>query len=191
SIEGRDALAYAMADLVPKKKEVKKRRLRWPRWLTWKRTVALLMVDIIVGPILWHHFLAPSPGAAKGAVNHTLTALEHHDWQGVYDSLCRSDREQIDESDLAAAGNIAIAQLGAGLARWTMTSTRTLQQSVGPLNLPAEQVAGQLFPVAGDPSNYTVVVVDEVPSGWHVCMSAGGFSMLGYTEPLGSGFSQE
>ncbi|HVV75150.1 MAG TPA: hypothetical protein VHC43_03870 [Mycobacteriales bacterium] len=189
SIEGRDSLAYAASQLKPYQVPVKKRRLRWPRWLTWKRTVALLAVDVIFGPILWHHVFAANPGAVKGAVNHTLDDLEHHNWSGVYDSLCRNDRAQVDESDLAAAGDGALEQLGGGLARWTITSVTNIHQNLGPMNLPAAQVSGQLYPLAGSPSPFTVVVVHEIPEGWHICMSAGGFSMLGYTEPLGSGFS--
>ncbi|HWC35865.1 MAG TPA: hypothetical protein VG650_13695 [Mycobacteriales bacterium] len=189
SIAGRDALAYAMADLVPKKKDVKKRWWqRWPKWLTWKRLVALLVLDLVLGHYAWNYIFAASPGAARGAVDRTLTDLSHHDWNGVYNSLCRDDRAQIDESDLAAAGTAALAQFGLGLARWTESSTRTVHQSLGPVNLPAVQVSGQVFPVTGGPSSYTVVAVHEL-SGWHVCMSAGGFSMFGYTEPLGSGFT--
>jgi hypothetical protein len=57
------------------------------------------------------------------------------------------------------------------------------------VKLPAAQVTGELIPVTGAPSPYTVVAVHEIPGGWRVCMSAGGFSMLGYTQPLGSGFT--
>jgi hypothetical protein len=188
SIEGRDTLAWAMAELVPKKKEPKKRRFRWPKWLTWKRTVALLIVDLILGHFLWGYIFRSNPGAAKQAVNTTLSDVAHHDWNGVYDSLCQDDRAQIVEGDLATAGDGALLQLGGGLARWTETSVATVHQSLGPINLPASQITGDLYPVVGQPSSYTVVVVHEL-NGWHVCMSAGGFSMLGYTQPLGSGFT--
>lgn len=189
SIEGRDALRYAMSELAPYDKPVKKHRFRWPRWLTWKRTVALLIVDLILGNILWHHLFAANPGAAKGAVNTTLNDVRHHDWSGVYNSLCRDDRAQINESDLASEGTAALAQFGiGGLARWTETSATTVHQSLGPVNLPAVQVSGELFPVAGQSSPYKVVAVHEL-TGWRVCMSAGGFEMLGYTQPLGEGFT--
>jgi hypothetical protein len=188
SIEGRDALAYAMSELVPRKKAVKKRWWNhWPKWLTWKRTVALVAVDLIAAHYAWHYLFTGNPGAARGALLTTMNDAAHHDWNAVYDSLCRSDRAQINEADLANAGNAALAQLGLGLDHATVTSVRPVKHSLGPLTEPqAEQLAGQLYPVVGQPSPYTVVVVHEIPGGWKVCMSAGGFSMLGYTEPLGS-----
>jgi hypothetical protein len=188
SIEGRDTLAWAMAELVPKQKPPKKRHWWWPKWMTWKRAVALVIVDLILGHLLWGYVFKANPGAAQRAVNSTISDVAHHNWQGAYDSLCRDDQAQIDESDMAAAGSAALEQFGLGIARWTITSARTVHQSLGPVKLPAVQVGGQLYPVTGEPSAYTVVVVHEL-NGWHVCMSAGGFSMLGYTEPLGEGFT--
>jgi hypothetical protein len=191
SIEGRDSLAWAMAELVPKKKPPKRTRW-WQRYLKWwlkrpKRLALFLVADLIIGSIGWHYLFAASPGAAKGALNTTLSDLSHRNWSGVYASLCRDDRAQVNESDLAAEGDVALEQLGLGLDRWTEASSKTVHQSLGPVNLPAVQISGELFPLTGTPSPYTVVVVHEVPGGWHVCMSAGGFSMLGYTEPLGTG----
>jgi hypothetical protein len=193
SIQGRDTLAWAMAELVPKKKPQKPQKW-WQKYLKWwlkrpKVLVVFLVADLVLGSIGWHYLFASSPGAAKGALNTTLSDLSHHNWRGVYNSLCRDDRAQIDESDLAVEGDAALLQLGLGLASWTETSVTTVHQSLGPVNLPAAQVAGQLIPVTGTPSPYTVVVVHEVPGGWHVCMSAGGFSMLGYTQPLGTGIT--
>ncbi len=189
SIEGRDALRFALSEVKPYQPPVKKRRWYWPRWMTWKRAVALLLVDLILGNVLWHHLFAANPGAAKGAVNTTLTAVQHHDWPAVYSSLCQQDRANIDEADLASAGDAALAQFGiGGLARWTETSTQTFHQSLGPINLPEVQVQGELFPAAGQSSPYKVVAVHEL-TGWHVCMSAGGFEMLGYSQPLGGGFT--
>jgi hypothetical protein len=188
SIEGRDTLAWAMAELVPKPKPVKKRPFHWPKWLTWKRTVALVVVDLILASIGWHYLFTANPGAAKGAFFKTISAVEHRDWSAVYDSLCRSDRAQINESDLALEGNLALEQLGpAGLDHATVTSVTPVSQSLGPLVEPqAAQLAGELYPVVGQPSPYKIVVVHEIPDGWRVCMSAGGFSMLGYTAPLGA-----
>jgi hypothetical protein len=190
SIEGRDSLAYAMSQLKPYQKPVKKRRFHWPKWLTWKRTVALVIVDLIAAHYAWHYVFQANPGAAKGALLRTMSDASHHDWSGVYDSLCRSDRAQINESDLAAAGDAALAQLGLGLDHATVTSVTPVKQSLGPLVEPqAALVAGELYPVTGTPSPYTVVVVHEIPDGWKVCMSAGHFSMMGYTNPIGSGFT--
>ncbi|HVW80711.1 MAG TPA: hypothetical protein VHB69_07220 [Mycobacteriales bacterium] len=193
SIEGRDTLAWAMAELVPKRKPPKQTKW-WQRWLKWwfkrpKLLVVFLVADFILGSLGWHFVFSSSPGAAKGAVNTTLSDVSHRNWSGVYDSLCRDDRAQVDESNLAVAGDAALTHFGLGLARWTETSVNTVHQSLGPVNLPAVQVSGELYPVTGSPSPFTVTVVHEVPGGWHVCMSAGGFSMLGYTEPLGSGFT--
>lgn len=194
SIEGRDSLAWAMAELAPKKREPKHKSW-WKKWFGWwfkhpKLLAVFVIADLILGNIGWHYLTRSNPGAAKGAVNATLSDVAHHNWSGVYDSLCRDDRAQIDEADMAVAGNAALAQLGLGLARWTETTATTVHQQLGPVNLPAVQVSGDLFPVTGPPSPYTVVVVHEVTGGWQVCMSAGGFSMLGYTEPLGSGINQ-
>jgi hypothetical protein len=187
SIEGRDALQFAISELVPTKKDGKKRRFRWPKWLTWKRTVALVIVDLIAAHYLWGYLMTVSQDGATKALLKTMNAASHHDWSGVYDSLCRSDRAQINESDLELAGDAAMAQLGLGLDHATVTSVTPVKQSIGPIDTPdAAQVAGQLVPVSGPPSDYKVVVVHEIPGGWKVCMSAGGFSMLGYTEPLGS-----
>jgi len=175
-----------MSELVPKKQERKRRRFHWPRWLTWKRTVALVIVDLIAAHYLWGYLMTVNQDGATKALLHTMNAASHHDWSAVYDSLCKSDRAQIDESDLATAGDAAMAQLGLGLDHATVTSVTPVQQSIGPINTPdAAQLAGDLVPVSGPPSPYKVVVVHEIPGGWKVCMSAGGFEMLGYTEPLG------
>jgi hypothetical protein len=186
SIEGRDALQYAMSELVPKQKPVKKRR--WPKWLTWKRTVALIIVDLIAAHYLWGWLMTVNEDAVTKALNSAMSKVAHKDWQGVYDSLCRSDRAQVTLPDLAAAGPIALATLGpTGLDHATITSITKVDQSLGPIDTPdAAQVHGQLIPVVGQPRDYSVVLVHEIPGGWKVCMSAGGFDMFGYTEPLGS-----
>jgi hypothetical protein len=48
-------------------------------------------------------------------------------------------------------------------------------------------VAGQLVPVVGAPSAFTVVVVHEL-GGWRMCLSAGGYSStaMGVDVPVGS-----
>ncbi len=188
SIEGRDALRYAMSELEPKHKPDKKRRLHWPKWLTWKRTVALIIVDLIAAHFAWGWLMSFNQDAVTKALQKTMHAVAHKDWVGVYDSLCRADKAQISESDLAAAGPAAVASLGPlGLDHASVTSITRIKQSLGPVDTPdAAQVHGQLFPVVGEPSDYSVVLVHEVPGGWKVCMSAGGFDMLGYTQPLGS-----
>jgi hypothetical protein len=187
SIEGRDALRYAMSELGPKKKDQKKRRFHWPKWLTWKRTVALIIVDLIAAHYAWNWLMTVNEDDVTKALKRTMSDASHHNWSGVYDSLCKSDRAQVDEADLATAGNAALAQLGLGLDHATVTSINKVDQSIGPIaTADAAQVHGELVPVTGDPQPYSVVLVHEIPGGWKVCMSAGGFSMLGYTEPLGS-----
>lgn len=188
SIEGRDTLRYVLSEIKPYQPPTKKRRFpKWPKWLTWKRTLVLLVVDLVLAHFAWDYVFKANPGAAKGALLRTMSDASHNNWSGVYDSLCRSDRAQIDEADLATAGRAAMAQLGLGLDHATVTSAKPVKQSLGPINEPqAVQLAGQLYPVVGAPQPYTVVVVHEIPDGWKVCMSAGGFSMLGYTEPLGA-----
>ncbi|HVT65758.1 MAG TPA: hypothetical protein VHD81_11435 [Mycobacteriales bacterium] len=187
SIEGRDALRYAMSELDTKKKEPKRRRFHWPKWLTWKRTVALVIVDLILAHFAWNWLMTVNQDAVTKAIQHTMTDASHHDWSGVYDSLCKADRAQVDEADLATAGDAAMAQLGLGLDHATVTSINKVDQSIGPIGTAeAAQVHGELVPVSGDAQPYSVVLVHEIPGGWKVCMSAGGFSMLGYTEPLGS-----
>lgn len=194
SIEGRDTLAWAMAELVPKPKEPKRKHW-WQRYLSWwlkrpKRLALFLVADLILAHFAWGYLTTAHPGAAKGAVNTTLSDVSHRNWTGVYSSLCQDDRDQIDEADLAAAGDAALQQFGLGLARWTETSAVTVHESLGPVNLPAVQVSGELYPVTGTPSPYTVVAIHELTGGWRVCMTAGGFKMLGYTQPLGSGLTQ-
>lgn len=191
SIEGRDSLAWAMAELVPKHKPPKRKRW-WQKWLAWcfkhpKRVALFLLADLIVGSIGWHYLFRPNPAAAKRAVVTTISDAAREDWAGVYNSLCADDRAQIAESDLASQGQAALVQNG-GLSRWTTTSARTVNESLGPINLPAVQVSGEAYSTAGQPSPYQVVVVHEA-TGWHVCLSAGGFSVLGYTSPLTGGFT--
>jgi hypothetical protein len=187
SIEGRDALRYAMSELGPKKPDKKKRRLHWPRWLTWKRAVALAVVDLIAAHYAWNWLMTVSQDDVTKALQKTMNAAAHNDWETVYNSLCRSDRAQVTESDLATAGQAAMASLGLGLDHATVTSITKVDQSIGLIDtLDVAQVHGQLISVIGLPSDYKVVLVHQVPGGWKVCMSAGGFEMLGYTEPLGS-----
>jgi hypothetical protein len=193
SIEGRDALRYAMAELAtttPRKKQWYQRQWR-PKWLTWKRAVALVIVDLVAAHFAWGWLMSVNQDAVTKALQKTMHSVAHKDWPGVYDSLCKSDRAQISEGDLAAAGPAAVASLGPlGLDHATVDSITKVTQSVGPINTPnAAQVHGKLYPVVGQPSDYSVVLVHEIPGGWKVCMSAGGFNMLGYTEPLGSGFT--
>ena len=59
---------------------------------------------------------------------------------------------------------------------------------VGPISLPAEQVAGQLVPRLGPPIDFHVTTVREL-GGWRVCLSVGGYGApdFGVDVPLGSG----
>ena len=192
SIEGRDTLAWAMAELVPKAKPPKKRRWWWPKWMTWKRAVALVVLDIILGNIAWHYLFASHPGDVAKALQSTMSDVSHNHWDDVYNSLCRSDRAQIRESELAGAGRAAMASIGF-LDHATVTSVTPITQSLGPIDVAsAAQVSGEFVPVVGQPSAYKVVLVHEIPGGWHVCLSAGGFSSeaLGYDVPIGQSLTQ-
>lgn len=187
SIEGRDALRYALSEVTPYRKPVKKSRFHWPKWLTWKRTVALVIVDLILAHFAWDYVFKANPGAARGALLTAMSDASHHNWSGVYDSLCRSDRAQVSEPDLASAGDAAMMQLGLGLDHASISSVTPVTESLGPLVEPqAALITGELIPVTGAPSPYTIVVVHEIPGGWKLCMSAGHFSMMGYTNPIGS-----
>lgn len=119
----------------------------------------------------------------------TASDAAHNNWSAVYNSRCSDDRSQTDEPDLAAAGKGEMLALGE-LDNVTVTSVRTVNQSLGPIHLAAAQVSGQLVPVIGRPSAYTMVLVHEL-SGRHVCLSAGGYSStaLQVSAPIGSGFT--
>ena len=138
SIEGRDTLAWAMAELVPKAKPPKKRRWWWPKWMTWKRAVALVVLDIILGNIAWHYLFASHPGDVAKALQSTMSDVSHNHWDDVYNSLCRSDRAQISESELAGAGRAAMASIGF-LDHATVTS-------VTPITRPATETMPSLAP---------------------------------------------
>lgn len=193
SIEGRDTLAWAMAELVPQKK-APKHNPWWKRWLKWwfkrpKRLALFLVADLVLGSIGWHYLFGPNPGAVAKAMESIGSAASHNDWSKVYSDLCANDRAQISESDLEGSGRAAMASIGF-LDHVTVTSVRTVHQSLGPISLPAAQVSGMLVPVVGTPSAYTMTLVHEL-SGWHVCFSAGGYSStaLNVSAPLGSGFT--
>jgi hypothetical protein len=172
--------------------EPPKRKRRWPRWLTAKRLAMLLVADLILGSIGWHYltnWLGPQPGAVAKAMEQTASDAAHNNWSAVYNNLCSNDRAQTSEADLATAGKAELLTIGE-LDHVTVTSVATVTQSLGPINLPAAQVTGQLVPVFGQPSAYTMVLVHEL-SGWHVCLSAGGYSStaLHVSAPIGTGFT--
>lgn len=188
SIEGKATLQFAAAALKPY--EPPKRRRRWPRWLTAKRLVLILVADLIVGSIGWHYLTKPHSGAIAGALQRTAHDASKNNWTAVYGELCRNDQSQISESELASAGHLALLQIGE-LRSVTVTGIHNVSQSLGPLDIPnAAQVSGELVPVIGQPSAFTVTLVREL-GGWHVCLSAGGYSSaaMGVSQPLGSGFT--
>lgn len=190
SQQGIAELKLAAAALRPY--EPPKRKRWWPRWLTAKRLAIFLAADLILGSIAWHaidNWLGPHAGRVTAAMEKVAAAASHNDWAAVYGDLCQSDQAQMDEATLASAGRAELIALGE-LDHVTVTSVTTVHQSIGPIALPAAQVSGQLVPVIGKPSTYTMVLVHEL-SGWHVCLSAGGYSSsaLQVSAPLGSGFS--
>jgi hypothetical protein len=185
SLEGVDRIRQAAAYLTPYQPPVRKRR--WPKWLTAKRLALILVADLIVANVAWHYLTKPHPGQAAGAVIAIGDAAAHNNWSAVYDRLCSSDRKQLDEAALSQAGRGALLSIGA-LDHVTVSSVRPVTLSVGVLHWPAETVSGQLVPVVGRPSDFTVTVIHEV-GGWRVCLSAGGYSSqaMGVDVPLGNG----
>lgn len=190
SPQGIAELKLAAAALRPY--EPPRRKRWWPRWLTTKRLAIILVADLVLGTIAWHaisNWLDPHAGPVAAAMEKAATRAAHNDWSAVYGDLCQNDRAQVDEATLASAGRAEMLALGE-LDHVTVSSVRTVHQSIGPIALPAAQVTGQLVPVVGKPSTYTMVLVHEL-SGWHVCLSAGGYSSsaLQVSAPLGSGFT--
>lgn len=161
------------------------RRRRWPRWLTGRRIALLLAADLVLGSVAWHYLTQPHPKAEAAVVLDAAAAASHNDWAGVYDRLCSSDRAQLTEPQLQAAGRGALLSIG-GLDHVTVTAVRSVTLPVGPLHWPAAQVSGQLVPVVGAGSAYTVTVVREI-GGWRMCLSAGGYSStaMNVNVPLG------
>jgi hypothetical protein len=155
--------------------------------LTKKRIAIILAVDLVVGSVAWHYFTEPHPSAVAKAVETVGSDAAHNNWSAVYGELCSSDRAQIAEGDIATAGEGALLELG-GLHQVTVTHVTTTHVSLGPIPIPAAVVSGQLIPRIGAPSAYSVTAVLEA-SGWHVCLSAGGYSSaaLGINVPLGHG----
>lgn len=160
---------------------------RQHRWLTPKRIALFLAIDLVLGIVGWHYLTATHPTAVAAAVEGTAKDAAHNNWNAVYNSLCSSDRQQMSEPDLADAGKAAMLQIGE-LDHVTVTDVQPLTVPVGPLHWPATTVSGDLVPVIGRPSAYTVTVIREV-GGWKMCLSVGGYSSaaLGVSEPLGSG----
>lgn len=150
----------------------------------------ILVADLVLGSVGWHYLTKPHTGAVAAALEQTATDAGHNNWTAVYRELCRDDQAQISESDLAGEGHAALLSIGV-LRRVTVASVRNVSQSVGPLDIPnAAQASGELIPVLGQPSAFTVTLVREL-GGWHVCLSAGGYSSaaLGASQPLGGGFT--
>ncbi len=189
SPDGIAQLQFAAAALKPY--EPPRRKRRWPRWLTAKRLALILVADLVIATIGWHYLTRPHAGAVASALEQTASDAGHGRWQNVYNDLCRDDRAQFSETDLATAGRAALLQLGGGLRGVTVRSVRNVSQALGPLDIPnAAQASGLLEPLIGAPSPYTVTLVREL-GGWHVCLSAGGYSAqaMGVSQPLGGNFT--
>jgi hypothetical protein len=162
-----------------------RRRRRWPKWLTAKRVALLLVADLTLGTIGFHYLTRSHPAAEAAAVIGAADAAAHNDWNTVYGDLCSSDRSQLSVGELQAAGRGALLSIG-GLDHVTVTSVRSVSLPVGPIHWPAAQVSGELVPVVGAPSHYTVIVVREI-GGWRMCLSAGGYrsTAMNVDVPLG------
>jgi hypothetical protein len=145
----------------------------------------LLVVDLTLGTVAVHYLTRSHPAAEAAAVVAAADAAAHNDWNGVYDDLCSSDRSQLSEGELQAAGRGALLSIG-GLDHVTVSSVKSVTLPVGPIHWPAAQVSGQLIPVVGAPSDFTVTVVREI-GGWRMCLSAGGYSStaMNVAVPLG------
>jgi hypothetical protein len=163
------------------------RRRRWPKALTAKRIALLLVADLTLGTLAFHYLTRSHPAAEAAAVIAAADAAAHNDWNGVYDDLCSSDRTQLSEGELQTAGRGALLSIG-GLDHVTVTSVHSVALPVGPIHWPAAQVSGQLIPVVGAPSTYTVTVIREI-GGWRMCLSAGGYrsSAMNVDVPLANG----
>jgi hypothetical protein len=161
------------------------RRRRWPKWLTAKRVALLLVADLTLGTLAVHYLTRSHPAAEAAAVTAAADAAAHNDWNAVYDDLCSSDHSQLSESELQGAGRGALLAIG-GLDHVTVSSVKSVTLPVGPIHWPAAQVSGQLVPVVGAPSDYTVTVVREI-GGWRMCLSAGGYrsTAMNVDVPLG------
>ncbi|MBV9486966.1 MAG: hypothetical protein JO246_13015, partial [Frankiaceae bacterium] len=101
--------------------------------------------------------------------------------------LCTSDQRQFTETELHDAGRVALLSIGE-LDHVTVSAVKPVKLTVGVMRWPAEQVSGQLVPVIGQPSDYTVTVIQERGT-WKMCLSAGGYSStaMHVNVPLGSG----
>lgn len=184
-MEGVDQIRQAAAFLKPYQPPVRNRR--WPRWLTAKRLAIIVVADLILASVGWHYLTASHPKAAAGAVITVANDAAHNNWTGVYDNLCSSDRSQINEAALRNAARGAMVTIGE-IDHVTVTSVRPVTLPVGFVHWPASQVSGQIVPVIGRPSAYTVTVIRET-GGWRLCLSAGGYSSsaMSVNVPLGSG----
>jgi hypothetical protein len=185
SSESETTLRQAAQNLARPVQTPKPRR----RWFTKRRIAISLVFDLVIGSVAWHYLTESHPSAVAAAVEGTAKDAAHGDWTGVYSRLCSSDRAQMSESDLAEAGQGALLSLGE-LNHVTVTHVTSTDVALGPIHVPAATAAGQLVPVVGTPSPYTVTVVREL-GGWKVCLSAGGYSStaLGVNVPLGAGQS--
>jgi hypothetical protein len=168
--ELRDAAAALVKP--PRKPPKPFRRRR--RWLTKRRIALAIAVDLAVGTFAWHYVTATHPAAVAAAVEAAANDAAQDNWAGVYSKLCSSDRAQMSEAELAQGGQAALQQIG-GLSHVTVASVDSVSIPVGPLHWPAAHVSGELIPLIGAPSPYSVTAIRSL-TGWQVCFSAGGYS---------------
>ena len=177
---GAARLAAAARELTPYVPPTRRRRRLPVKWV-----VAFVIVDVVVGSVLWH-VISRTQDSPVDAVRTVATLAGNGDWAGVYDHLCRADHEQFSAADIAEGGDGALGLLH-GLAEVRLGAAHSVTvHLVGPLSLPAKQVAGTLVPRLGPPIDFTVTTVRDL-GGWRVCLSVGGYSApaFGVDEPLG------
>jgi hypothetical protein len=146
----------------------------------------VLAFAVAITSVSLHYLTQSHPSAVASAVEGTAKAAAHGDWSTVYGRLCSADRRHLSEASLADAGQGALLELG-GIDHVTVTYVRFVHVSIGTIPVPAAQASGELVPVVGPPTAFTVTTVEQI-GGWHVCLSAGGYSSaaLGVQVPLGS-----
>ena len=175
---GRAQLLAAVGEVRPYAPTRGRIRVPW-RWLA-----LFVLVDVLVGAVVWN-LATRHQDSPVDAVSSVATLAGHGDWAGVRDHLCRADRTQMTEADLAAGAGAATA-LVHGFAGVDILGARAVAvHLVGPVSLPAEQVSGRLLPALGESVDFTVTTVREL-GGWKVCFSVGGYSApaLGVNVPL-------
>lgn len=133
-----------------------------------------MVLDVTVAVVAWHVLTAPGPSPQR-AVTRAAALAESGEFAQLYSSLCPADRQRFSEAELSTAGRTALLALG-GVSGVRITRVVPVPgPGLGVLRLAARRVFGELVPVVGAPSAFSVTVLDD-PGGWQVCLSLGGYS---------------